>query len=103
MTDQRIGFTGRGEQIVVEVPRMDTSPKPPLTDTQRAHIRSLIAREHVGDESELSALARVIHKTEMDRVRLAGVLTSDGISIAALAEKRLTNLRRYQREIEGDE
>lgn len=95
MTEQRLAFTGRGEQTVAETLPHDFTPSPRLTDEQRAHIRALICAEHQGSESEASALARLIRKTEADLTRYRET------EVEHLIDRRLTNLRRYQREDEA--
>ena len=88
----RAGFTGRGTQVVADAPVLHRFVS--LSDSQRAHVRSLIAREHLGTETEATALRRLIALTQADLVRYSAT------EIAGPVERRRNNLRTYLTEIE---
>lgn len=92
------GFTGGGKEILADVPVV--VPHKRLDATQRAHVQSLIAREHRGTESELRALNRVIAKTSVDLTKLRGVSNSQGVELTTLVEIRMENLCAYRAELE---
>lgn len=88
------GFTGRGREITVEVP--DTAAFRPLDDDQRRHVMALIAAEHQGTESEMSALNRVYANTRAERLKLRGT------DLEPLVEIRLRNLWTYKITLENE-